>query len=47
MIKPEEITDIIKKRIENFVPGAELSETGQVLQIGDGIALSTDLTGLS
>lgn len=38
MIKPEEITDIIKKRIENFVPGAELSETGQVLQIGDGIA---------
>ena len=38
MIKPEEITDIIKKRIANFVPEAELSETGQVLQIGDGIA---------
>lgn len=38
MIKPEEITDIIKKRIGNFVPEAELSETGQVLQIGDGIA---------
>jgi len=38
MIRPEEITQIIKSRIEKFVPEAELSETGQVLQIGDGIA---------
>ena len=38
MIRPEEITDIIKHRIQNFVPEAELSEVGQVLQIGDGIA---------
>ncbi|OGS54936.1 MAG: F0F1 ATP synthase subunit alpha [Elusimicrobia bacterium RIFOXYB2_FULL_62_6] len=38
MIRPEEITDIIKKRIEKFVPEAQLSETGQVLQVGDGIA---------
>lgn len=38
MIRPEEITDIIKSRIEKYVPEAELSETGQVLQIGDGIA---------
>ena len=38
MIRPEEITDIIKNRIKNFVPEAELSETGQVLQMGDGIA---------
>ncbi len=38
MIRPEEITDIIKHRIQNFVPEAELSETGQVLQMGDGIA---------
>jgi len=38
MIRPEEITDIIKNRIQKFVPDAELSETGQVLQIGDGIA---------
>ncbi|MBU2574989.1 MAG: F0F1 ATP synthase subunit alpha [Elusimicrobia bacterium] len=38
MIRPEEITDIIKKRIEKFIPEAELSETGQVLQVGDGIA---------
>ena len=38
MIRPEEITDIIKSRIRQFVPEAELSETGQVLQMGDGIA---------
>jgi len=38
MIRPEEITDIIKNRIQKFVPEAELSETGQVLQMGDGIA---------
>ncbi|MBI4802579.1 MAG: F0F1 ATP synthase subunit alpha [Elusimicrobia bacterium] len=38
MIRPEEITDIIKKRIEKFIPEAELCETGQVLQVGDGIA---------
>ena len=38
MIRPEEITDIIKGRIEKFIPESQLSETGQVLQIGDGIA---------
>jgi F-type H+-transporting ATPase subunit alpha len=38
MIRPEEITQIIKSRIEKFVPEAELAETGQVLQVGDGIA---------
>ena len=38
MIRPEEITDIIKNRIQKFVPEAELSETGQVMQMGDGIA---------
>ncbi|OGR52532.1 MAG: F0F1 ATP synthase subunit alpha [Elusimicrobia bacterium GWA2_62_23] len=38
MIRPEEITEIIKGRIEKFVPEAQLSETGQVLQIGDGIS---------
>ncbi len=38
MIRPEEITDIIKSRIQKFVPESELSETGQVLQMGDGIA---------
>jgi F-type H+-transporting ATPase subunit alpha len=38
MIRPEEITEIIKGRIEKFIPEAELSETGQVLQVGDGIS---------
>ena len=38
MIRPEEITEIIKTRIEKFVPEAQLSEAGQVLQMGDGIA---------
>ena len=38
MIRPEEITDIIKGRIEKFIPESQLSETGQVLQIGDGIS---------
>ena len=38
MIRPEEITEIIKTRLEKFVPEAELAETGQVLQVGDGIA---------
>jgi F-type H+-transporting ATPase subunit alpha len=38
MIRPEEITDIIKGRIEKFIPDAQLSEAGQVLQIGDGIS---------
>ncbi len=38
MIRPEEIAEIIKSRIEKFIPEAQLSETGQVLQIGDGIS---------
>ena len=38
MIRPEEITEIIKGRIEKFIPEAQLSETGQVLQVGDGIS---------
>lgn len=38
MIRPEEITEIIKSRIEKFVPESEIKEVGQVLQVGDGIA---------
>ncbi len=37
-IKPEEITNIIKAQIEKYEAKAELSETGQVIQVGDGIA---------
>lgn len=37
-IKPEEITNIIKSQIEKYEAKVELSETGQVIQVGDGIA---------
>ncbi|MDQ7773410.1 MAG: F0F1 ATP synthase subunit alpha [Elusimicrobiales bacterium] len=45
MIRPEEITEIIKGKIEKFVPDSELSELGQVLQVGDGIARVYGLSG--
>jgi len=38
MIKPEEITSIIKEKIENFKATADINETGIVLEVGDGIA---------
>ena len=37
-IRPSEISDILKKQITSFDAGAELSETGQVVSVGDGIA---------
>ncbi len=38
-IKPDEITSILKSRIEGLEAGsAELTEVGTVLSIGDGIA---------
>ncbi len=37
-IRPSEISDILKKQISNFDAAAELSETGQVVSVGDGIA---------
>src|SRR5512133_3879042 len=38
-IKPDEITSILKSRIEGLADGAaELTEVGTVLSIGDGIA---------
>jgi F-type H+/Na+-transporting ATPase subunit alpha len=37
-IKPEEISEIIKNEIENFQSKIEISETGTVLTVGDGIA---------
>ena len=38
MIKPDEISSIIKSRIENFDLQTEISNTGIVLDVGDGIA---------
>lgn len=37
-IRPEEITNIIKEKIENFDTRADISEVGTVIQVGDGIA---------
>jgi F-type H+/Na+-transporting ATPase subunit alpha len=37
-LRPEEITSILKDRIENYDVETDLAEVGTVLQIGDGIA---------
>ncbi len=37
-IRAAEISDILKKQIQNFGAEAEVSEVGQVLSVGDGIA---------
>lgn len=37
-IKPSEISKILKEQIKNFGKEAEVSEVGQVLSVGDGIA---------
>ena len=38
MMRPEEITGIIKERIANFETKLEVNEVGTVLTIGDGVA---------
>src|SRR5436190_8029448 len=37
-LRPEEITSILRERIENFDAESNLAEVGTVLQLGDGIA---------
>ena len=37
-IRPEEITNIIKQKIEQFNTSVDVSEVGTVIQVGDGIA---------
>ena len=37
-INPSEVTKILKDQIKNFGDKAEVSEVGQVLSVGDGIA---------
>jgi F-type H+-transporting ATPase subunit alpha len=37
-IRPEEITAILKSEIAGFAGGPQVEETGQVLEVGDGIA---------
>src|SRR5881227_2583832 len=42
-LRPEEITSILKQRIEQYDVETDLSEVGTVLQVGDGIARSYGL----
>src|SRR5262249_22631567 len=37
-LRPEEITSILRQRIEQYDVETDLSEVGTVLQVGDGIA---------
>ena len=37
-LRPEEITSILRQRIEQYQVETDLSEVGTVLQVGDGIA---------
>ncbi|MFZ5943920.1 MAG: F0F1 ATP synthase subunit alpha [Bacillota bacterium] len=37
-IRPEEISSILKKQIENYDTAVEVSNVGTVIQVGDGIA---------
>ena len=37
-INPSEVTKILKEQIKNFGDKAEVTEVGQVLSVGDGIA---------
>jgi len=45
-IRPAEISDILKQQIASFDSTAEISETGTVLSIGDGIARVYGLTNV-
>ena len=38
LIKPDEISSIIKQQIKNYDNKIELTDTGSVLKVGDGIA---------
>lgn len=38
LIKPDEISSIIKSKIENYESQTEISNTGTVIEVGDGIA---------
>ena len=44
-LKAEEISQIIKEQIKDYDKQVELSETGVVLSVGDGIARADGLAG--
>ncbi|MBI2071288.1 MAG: F0F1 ATP synthase subunit alpha [Elusimicrobia bacterium] len=37
-IRPEEVTEVLKRQLEIFEPKAQMGEVGHVTQVGDGIA---------
>ena len=39
VIQADEVTKILKSRIEDFKPDAELAQVGEVLKVGDGVAV--------
>lgn len=43
-IKPEEISSLIKKQIENYQIDVEVADVGTVIQVGDGIARAHGLS---
>ncbi len=46
MVRPDEVSAILKEQLSNFKSAAELEEVGTVLQIGDGVARVYGLTGV-
>ena len=42
-LRPEEITKIIREQIKNYENRMEVSETGVVILVGDGIAKASGL----
>ena len=42
-LRPEEITKIIRNQIKNYETKMEVSETGVVILVGDGIAKASGL----
>jgi len=44
-LRAEEISQIIKKQIQTYEKAVEVSETGTVLTVGDGIARVYGLSG--
>ena len=45
-LKPEELSSVIKKQIENYKVKLETAETGTVIQVADGIARIHESVGL-
>ena len=42
-IRPEEITDILRKQLESFDKSAKTDHVGTVIQVGDAIVLRPHL----